>query len=39
MSPAYPITSRPTRATTYARVDRNASSLTNSPCVHGVGYT
>ena len=39
ITPAYPITSRPTRAITYARVERSANSLTNSPCVHGVGYT
>ena len=39
ITPAYPITSRLTRAITYERVERNANSLTNSPCVQGVGYT
>ena len=39
ITPPYPTTSRPTLATKYARVDRNASSLTNSDWVHGRGYT
>ena len=39
IKPAYPTMSRPTFATTYARVDRRASSLTKSECDHGFGYT